>query len=135
MKTRECGLENGVIIVCCFLTALRSVSILQNPCSTSAPLCNSSTDSEGRLIIAKVTMENKPFFILNISAPTDYRYQDNFIKTISKHQASKTDNSKVIISGDWNTTLNPIDKNGGQPWKATNYRNVLVSVTERNKSN
>ena len=43
---------------------------------------------------------------------------------------SKTDTSKVIISGDCNTTLNPLDKNGGQPWKATNYRNTLVNLME-----
>ena len=77
----------------------RGVCILQNPCSTLVRLCSILTDSEGRLIIAKVTMENKPFFILNIYAPTDYRDQDNFIKTISEHLASKTDTSKVIISG------------------------------------
>ena len=108
----------------------RGVCILQNPCSTSVRLCSISTDAEGRLIIAKVIIENKPFFILNIYATTDYRDQDNFIKTISEHLASKTDTSKVIISGDWNTTLNQIDKSGGQPWKATNYRNALVSLME-----
>ena len=108
----------------------RGVCILQNPCSTSVRLCSISTDSEGRLIIAKVTIENKPFFILNIYTPTDYRDRDNFIKTISEHLASKSDTSKVIISGDWNITLNPIDKSGGQPWKATNYRNALVSLME-----
>ena len=108
----------------------RGVCILQNPCSTLVRLCSISTDSEGRLIIAKVTIEKKPFFILNIYAPTDYRDQDNFIKIISQHLTSKTDTSKVIIPGDWNTTLNPIDKSGGQPWKATNYRNALVSLME-----
>ena len=57
---------------------------LQNPCSTSVRLCSISTDSEERLIIARVTIENKPFFfILNIYSPTDYRDQNNFIKTIS----------------------------------------------------
>ena len=61
----------------------RGVCIRQNPCSTSVRLCSISTDAEGRLIIAKVIIENKPFFILNIYAPTDYRDQDTFIKTIS----------------------------------------------------
>ena len=41
---------------------------------------------------------------------------------------SKTDTSKVIISGDWNITLNRIDKLGGLIWKATNSRNTLVEL-------
>ena len=53
-----------------------------------------------------------------------------FFTAASEHLASKTDTAKVIMSGDWNTTLNPIDKSGGQPWKATNYRNALVSLME-----
>ena len=74
----------------------RGVCILQNPCSTSVRLCSISTDAEGRLIIAKVIIENKPFFILNIYAPTDYRDQDKFIKTISEHLASKTENGETV---------------------------------------
>ena len=43
---------------------------------------------------------------------------------------SNTNTSNVIIAGDWNTSLNPIDKRGGQPWKATNYRTSLVSLMD-----
>ena len=49
---------------------------------------------------------------------------------LSKHLISNTDISKVVIFGDWNTTLNPIDKRGGQPWKATSYRNSLKNLME-----
>ena len=41
---------------------------------------------------------------------------------------SKTDTSRVIISGDWNITLNRIDKFGGLPWKAASSRNTLVDL-------
>ena len=41
---------------------------------------------------------------------------------------SKTDTSKVIIYGDWNITLNQIDKLGGLPWKATSSRNTRVDL-------
>ena len=49
---------------------------------------------------------------------------------LSQQLMSKTDTSKVIISGDWNITLslNRIDKLGGLPWKATNSRNTLVDL-------
>ena len=43
---------------------------------------------------------------------------------------SKTDTSKVIISGDQNITLNCIDQLGGLPWKATSSRNTLVDLME-----
>lgn len=32
------------------------------------------------------------------------------------------------MSGDWNITLNRIDKLGGLPWKATSSRNTLVDI-------
>ena len=60
----------------------------------------------------------------------DYRDQDRFIQIQSKQVISKTDTSKKIIACDWNTTLNPIDKRGGQHWKATRYRNALVNLME-----
>ena len=70
------------------------------------------------------------FFITNVYAPTDYRDQDSFICRLSKQLISNTDTSKVVSSGDWNTTLNPIDKRGGQPWKATSYRKSLNNLME-----
>ena len=87
-------------------------------------------DSEGRFLIVKVIIDEECFFVTNIYAPTDYRDQDCFIRLLSEQLISNTDTSKVVISGDWNTTLNPIDKRGGQPWKATNYRNSLMNLME-----
>ena len=37
-----------------------------------------------------------------------------------------TKTSSLIIAGDWNATLNPLDKQGGLTWKEPNYRNSLV---------
>jgi len=87
-------------------------------------------DLEGRFLIVKVIIDEECFFVTNIYAPTDYRDQDCFIRLLSEQLISNTDTSKVVISGDWNTTLNPIDKRGGQPWKATNYRNSLMNLME-----
>ena len=30
------------------------------------------------------------------------------------------------MAGDWNTTLSPLDKQGGLTWKKTKYRNSLI---------
>ena len=86
--------------------------------------------SEGRFLIVKVTIDEECYFVTNIYAPTDYRDQDSFIRRLSKQLILNTDISKVVISGDWNTTLNPIDKRGDQPWRATNYRNSLMNLME-----
>jgi len=43
---------------------------------------------------------------------------------------SVTDSSNLIIAGDWNTTLNSIDKKGGLAWKETKHRNSLVYLME-----
>ena len=43
---------------------------------------------------------------------------------------SKTDTTKLIISGDWNATLNKIDKWRGLPWKETTYRNSIIDLIE-----
>ena len=86
--------------------------------------------SEGRFLTVKVTIDEECYFVTNIYAPTDYRDQDSFIRRLSKQLILNTDISKVVISGDWNTTLNPIDKRGGQPWRATYYRNSLMNLME-----
>ena len=44
---------------------------------------------------------------------------------------SKTNLSKVIIAGDWNTGLSKLDKSRGLPWKETSYRNALVNVMKK----
>lgn len=43
---------------------------------------------------------------------------------------SNTDTSKFIIGGDWNVTTQSLDKRGGVPWKASPYRNKLISMME-----
>ena len=43
---------------------------------------------------------------------------------------SKTDTSRVIIVGDWNTTINKLDKHSGLPWKETTYRNAVCDLKE-----
>lgn len=41
---------------------------------------------------------------------------------------SKTNLSRVIIAGDWNTGSSKLDKSRGLPWKETNYRNALLNL-------
>ena len=90
------------------------------------------TDTQGRYLIAKLLIEKTPeaFFFINIYAPNGYREQEQFIKILSENIAAKTDISKVLIAGDWNTTLKQTDKYGGIPWKETAYRNSIIDLME-----
>ena len=84
-------------------------------------------DTNGRYIILRLKTPGETIFnIVNIYAPTDYREQINFIESFTKKIISLTDLSNLIIAGDWNATLNSIDKQGGLVWKETKYRNSLV---------
>lgn len=96
----------------------KAVCILVNPKSTYQ-LFIVETDTQGRYLIAKLSIEKTEFFLINIYAPNDYCEQEQFIKMLSENIAAKTDVLKVIIAGDWNTTLTQTDKYGGIPWKET----------------
>ena len=62
----------------------------------------------------RVTLNTKPVFVQNLCT--------NIV--------SKTNTTKIVIAGDWNTTLHSIDKHGGPPWHETNYRNSLLNFMD-----
>ena len=68
--------------------------------------------------------------MINVYAPNDYREQEQFVRIFGEKLVSKTDTTKLIISGDWNATRNKIDKWGGLPWKETTYRNFIIDRME-----
>ena len=49
----------------------------------------------------------------------NYREQEQFVRILGEKLVSKTDTTKLIVSGDWNATRNKIDKWEGLPWKET----------------
>ena len=71
----------------------------------------------GRYFITKLQVEHTIFYVINVYSPNDYREQEQFIRILDEKIVSKTDTTKLIISGDWNATPNKIDKWGGLPWK------------------
>ena len=88
-------------------------------------------DIHGRFIILclKPPGEISPN-VVNVYAPTDLREQIDFINSFSKKMISLTHTSNLVIAGDWNTTLNALDKQGGLTWKETKYRNSLVCFSK-----
>ena len=117
----------GKIIYSHGTTHSRGACTLLNP-NSPFKLSSIQVDPEGRFVIAKLTIEEKYFCIANTYGPNNCHDQDDFLKALSQQLVSKTDTSRVIISGDWNITLNRIDKLGGLPWKATSSRNTLVDL-------
>ena len=45
--------------------------------------CIVETDTQGRYLFAKLSIEKTEFFLINIYAPNDYREQEQFIKMLS----------------------------------------------------
>ena len=86
------------------------------------------SDEEGRYIFANLKLTTEELSLANIYAPTDCRLQIPFLQKITHLLVTKTCISRVIMVGDWNTTLSHLDKSGGLPWKETVYRNGLVSL-------
>ena len=41
---------------------------------------------------------------------------------------SNTDTERLIVGGDWNITLQSIDKKGGTSWKSTTARDKLLAM-------
>ena len=64
--------------------------------------------------------------VVNVYTPTDNREQSEFLDSFSKKIISLADTSNLVMAGDWNTTLSPLDKQGGLTWKETKYRNSLI---------
>ena len=90
-------------------THSKGVCILLNP-NSKLGLEMIQTESQGRILIAKLNVQSELFFVVNIYAPNDQRKQNDFIQTLAETLLRKTDISKLIVAGDWNCTLNKIDK-------------------------
>ena len=94
----------------------------------SFPLETIESDGEGRYIFAHLKSTTEELSIVNVYAPTDCRLQIPFLQKITHLLLTKTCISRVIMVGDWNTTLSHLDKSGGLPWKETICRNGLLSL-------
>ena len=69
--------------------------------------------------------------MVNNYAPTDYRDQNEFIKTLSEFLVKKIDTPRLVFrvfAGDWNCTLTKADKSGGAAWKSTNHRDAVDNL-------
>ena len=76
-------------------------------------------------VFGKISIADEELFIASVYAPNDQQLQLYFIQALSQTIVSVTNTSKVIITGDWNTTLHSIYKRGWAPWKETIEKLVI----------
>jgi len=91
---------------------------------------NFSRDWVGRIISINLVLKSASLSLCNFYAPNDSQQQEMFLHNLNEYLMSKTDIKNLIIGGDWNVTLQPLDKRGGFPWKESTYRNKRISMME-----
>ena len=64
----------------------------------------------------------------NIYAPNDLEQPLAFLRNLNNFLITNVDIGNLIVGGDWNVTLEAVDKKGGSQWKPTSYRNQLISM-------
>ena len=67
--------------------------------------------------------------LCNLYAPNNQAEQLEFLQELSNCLIDKSELTTLIVGGDWNCSLSKNDKIGGKPWKATNYRNLVLTTT------
>ena len=107
----------------------KGVCILVNP-SVVVNVENSYKDIDGRIIAIDVICKGVNLSICNVYAPTNSQLQGKFLQILNEFMTSNLNITQLIVGGDWNATLDSIDKKGGISWKPTAYRNGIISMME-----
>ena len=68
--------------------------------------------------------------LCNIYAPNNQAEQLEFLQELNNCLIEKLELTILIVGGDWNCTLSKNDKIVGKPWKATNYRNLVLTTMD-----
>ena len=91
---------------------------------------NSYKDIDGRIIAIDVICKGVSLSICNVYAPTSRQLQGKFLQILNEFMTSNLNITQLIVGGDWNATLDSIDKKGGISWKPAAYRNGIISMME-----
>lgn len=88
-------------------------------------------DTDGRILIIKVNIDEAEFFICNVYAPVSGHVENQvgFLKELSA-ELLPLKHSNLLLGGDWNVVLNSdIDKKGGHTaCKNIKYRELLKNM-------
>ena len=90
----------------------------------------SFTDKLGRIVLITIVINSLKLSLCNIYAPNNQTEQIEFFQELNNCLIDKAELTTLIVGGDWKCTLSRSDKVGGKPWKATNYRNLLLTTMD-----
>ena len=107
----------------------KGVAILINPLF-KITLENSWEDEDGRIVLINAYFNTFKFSLCNIYAPNNTALQKAFIENLTEILISKADIGNLITVGDWNVTLEAVDKKGGIQWKPSVYRDLLAQFMD-----
>ena len=81
-------------------------------------------------MLITIVINSLKLSLCNIYAPNNQTEQLEFLQEQNNCVIDKAELTTVIVGGDWNCTLSRNDKVGGKPWKATNYRNLILTTMD-----
>jgi len=93
------------------LRALWTIATLFNP-KLDVRIENVISDKEGRYILLEVSLYDSTFLLCNIYSPNDNNSQKIFFSKLNDTLREYTD-MQIVLGGDFNCALAPIDKTGG----------------------
>ena len=107
----------------------KGVCILVNPL-VQDKIDYSFSDKSGRIVLITIVINSFMLSLCNIYAPNNQAEQLEFLQELNNCLIDKSELTTLIVGGDWNCTLSKNDKIGGKPWKATNYRNLVLTTMD-----
>jgi len=89
----------------------RGVMILFNP-KLDFQVDNTIADKNGRYLMLEIIIHDSTFLLCNVYAPNDNSSQNTFFSNLNNTLKQHT-NLQIILGGDLNCALTPLDKTGG----------------------
>lgn len=108
----------------------RGVAILFNK-QANYEIVNTCNDNEGRFLLVELLIEDQPFSLCNIYAPTKDAQEEQAIffkfilDTLFDHVGEN-----LILGGDFNVCMYPIDKQGGRDEAISNSAKKIFEIQE-----
>jgi len=85
------------------------VAILINPLRT-LNIEATAKDLDGRIVSVDLIYSSGRISICDVYAPNDCQQQKKFLLNLNRYLISNTEISILIVGGDWNVTLQAMDK-------------------------
>ena len=82
------------------------------------------------IVLITIAIDSLMLSLSSIYAPNNQDEQMEFLQELNNCLIALSELTTLIVGGDWNCTLSKNDKIGGKPWKATNYRNLVLTTMD-----